>query len=350
MLSTQVIMDQKYTISMGPRGFTNGKTCSISVMRGHTKFSIKVESAQVEGTEFGKELSQQLEFGTDCAGSKCWNKPLFDHIYQHCLPLLERLAPEMVLKDLSLEGFLHSPSYNLEIVKGDDCSDSKGVRIKGGEECLYIPAFFTSPIRTVDLPKLDKTVPLFQACDIYIAPTLDEGEKEKTLESIQGRVVTAEGPLFFKPRAEPWEPEFERDLCTLSRIDAADLPARIKVPKLHSLVVSGENTIGMLMTMIPGVHLRSESLYDKHALHQKWEEQITAIVQELHAHDIVWGGVHPKNIVIDEAMDAWAVDFGGLNNPRFVDDEKRGTREGDWQGVTRVFQEWLPDPQRANKW
>jgi RIO-like serine/threonine protein kinase len=84
-------------------------------------------------------------------------------------------------------------------------------------------------------------------------------------------------------------------------------------------------------------------------LHKQWEEQLTVIVQELHAHDIVWGDVHPMNVVIDEEMNAWAIDFGGVNNAEFVDDEKRETIEGDWQGITRLFQEWLPDAKRRGQ-
>lgn len=168
--------------------------------------------------------------------------------------------------------------------------------------------------------------------------------------------MTAEGVLlYFKPRVEMRELEFERELRILSRIDEAGLSARIRVPRLQGIVVSDEKTaIGMLMTMITsseiGSHLRSPGLQSRHDLHKKWEEQLTTIVQELHAHGIVWGDVHPMNIVIDEAMNAWAIDFGGMNNVEFVDNEKRETIEGDWQGITRIFQEWLPNPQRRSKW
>jgi RIO-like serine/threonine protein kinase len=119
-------------------------------------------------------------------------------------------------------------------------------------------------------------------------------------------------------------------------------------------VVAGEDTIGMLMTLITsskvGTHLRSPGLQRMSEMHGKWEEQLTAIIKELHAHGIVWGDVHPMNIVIDEAMDAWAVDFGGMNNVEFVDNENRETVEGDWQGIARIFREWLPDPQRRRRW
>jgi tRNA A-37 threonylcarbamoyl transferase component Bud32 len=204
-------------------------------------------------------------------------------------------------------------------------------------------------MRTADVHALEscKAIPHFQACRTWIAPTRDEGNY---LDSVQGKVITAEGVLmYFKPRIEGRESEFERELQIMSRIDEAGLGARIRVPGLQGIVVSGENgerTMGMLMTLITspkmGTHLQSQGFQGKLELHKKWEEQVTAIVQELHANGIVWGDVNPMNVVIDEAMNAWVIDFGGMNNVEFVDDEKRETVEGDKQGIMRLFQEWLP--------
>jgi hypothetical protein len=53
------------------------------------------------------------------------------------------------------------------------------------------------------------------------------------------------------------------------------------------------------------------------------------------------------NVVIDENFDAWVIDFGGMNNVDFVDDENRETVRGDWQGVGKLFGQWLPS--RAGK-
>ncbi|KAG9192412.1 hypothetical protein G6011_11146 [Alternaria panax] len=128
------------------------------------------------------------------------------------------------------------------------------------------------------------------------------------------------------------ETELERGLRILTRIDEAGLSARRRVPRLQGVVVSGEVTIGMLMTLITSAsirsHLQSPGLQDRHELHKQWEEQLTATIQELHVHGIVWGDVHPMNVAIDEEMQAWAIDFGGMNNAEFVDDKKRKTTEG----------------------
>ena len=54
------------------------------------------------------------------------------------------------------------------------------------------------------------------------------------------------------------------------------------------------------------------------------------------------------NVVIDEGMNAQAIDFGDMNNVEFVDDDKRENMESYWQGI-RMFQEWLPNPQRRSQ-
>lgn len=341
-------MSQDHHISIGPTGFFNGKSCSVKVLRGHTQFHIEVTIEEVKSTNFGDALLQQIELLRELPWGKARDKPLIELIYQHCLPLIERLAPHTSLRDLSLETFLHSPTYNLELVNG---GIDKNVRIEGEDKCTYTPAFFTAPIRTSDLPGLCKAVPHFQARELCVAPATEEG---KSLDAIQGRVVTKEGGvLYFKPRVEMREPEFERELRVLSCIDGAGLATQLKVPKLQGIVVSeGGMAIGLLMTLITpskmGTQLRSSGLRGRIELHSKWERQIAGIVAELHRHGIVWGDVHPVNIFIDEAMDAWAIDFGGMNNIEFVDDEKRETVEGDWQGVTRLFRDWLPNVQRQS--
>ena len=105
----------------------------------------------------------------------------------------------------------------------------------------------------------------------------------------------------------------------------------------------------MLLEWIPpstmGEHLPSEGFWGQHDLHKKWHEQVIAMVEKLHKHRIVWGDVNLCNFAIDDALNAWLIDLGGLNNPEFVDDSKMETIEGDWQGVRRIFEEWLPNHQ-----
>jgi hypothetical protein len=182
-----ITMNQDYCINMGPFGFATEETCRMTVLRGYTRFEVRVEVTRVKGTSFGKELLQEMELRKGRPRGKANDQPLFDLIYQKCLPFLENLAPRTSLHDVSLEAFLHSPSYDLELTQEESDED---VRIVGEDKCLYMPAFFTSPMRITDLPGPCKAVPHFRARNIRIARTADEG---KALDGIQGRVVTAEG-------------------------------------------------------------------------------------------------------------------------------------------------------------
>jgi len=70
----------------------------------------------------------------------------------------------------------------------------------------------------------------------------------------------------------------------------------------------------------------------------------------LHNHGIVWGDVNYCNVVIDSEQDAWVIDFGGLNNTEFVNDDKAESVEGDWQSVGRLIGEFLPRRARGIPW
>ena len=70
-----------------------------------------------------------------------------------------------------------------------------------------------------------------------------------------------------------------------------------------------------------------------------------AIVKELHSHNIVWGDFQPGNIVIDKYFNAQVIEFSGGQAEGFVDRKKAGKKEGDWQGVQRIFYEWFNQPE-----
>ncbi|KAJ8114168.1 hypothetical protein OPT61_g3888 [Boeremia exigua] len=332
-------MLQVYRIELGPMGFVSEEMCHMSALRGVTRLSVTVQFAQVEGTHFGQELMQQIELWKGQEWGMIRDKPVVNLVWQHCLPLFKQLAPQTALEDLRLENFLQTPNFYIRAVNGagDD------IRFEGTTQCRYEPVFFTLPIRTSDLPEACDRIPHIKAEDISIAPILRDGE---SIDAIQGRVVTADGrSYYFKPRVDMREVEFERELQVLLRIRNTGLADQLRVPRLEGIVVSGENTIGMLINLINGTHLRSSEHIVRHDLHMRWEVQLKGIVQELHAHDIVWGDVHPMNMMIDTESNAWAIDFGGMNNAEFVDRENRETIEGDWQGLRRTFEDWLPNQQ-----
>lgn len=331
-------------IDAGPYGYFDDKEVQITVLCGHMEFTVYAAVERIRNTRFGEDLQKQTELCRGCTFGQYGSlQTPTDFLFQRCRPVLERLAPQTGLQDLSLESFLHVPNYHLELV-AQDAGDE--IDIIGQEECLFKPAFFVSPVLMAQLPGLPSNIPLFHASEVLIAPI----STRHSLISAQGRVSTKDGRiLYFKPRMELREPDFEREVRALLQITEADLGPKIRVPRLEGLVVSGDNdeiVMGILMTWIDspdmGCYLMSKGFWDKQELHKKWEMQVTATVRELHAHGIVWGDVNPMNVLIDENFDAWVIDFGGMNNIDFIDDENRETVKGDWQGVEKLFGQWLP--------
>jgi hypothetical protein len=60
------------------------------------------------------------------------------------------------------------------------------------------------------------------------------------------------------------EPDFEREILMLSRIATSKLSPDLRVPRLLGIVAGGDNreaTMGILVTMITGMDLRSPALH-----------------------------------------------------------------------------------------
>jgi hypothetical protein len=169
-----------------------------------------------------------------------------------------------------------------------------------------------TPMRIADLPPGPcRAIPRVLAKKTRVAPTRNA---EESLNSIQGEVITEHGvATYFKPQMDMRGPEFERELLVLSRMNELDLRPSIRVPNLEGLVASGNNgetTMGMLLTLI----MSEKDLRDS---------QLQS--------NIVWGDVNPSNVMIGDKTDAWLIDFGGMNNVEFVDEDIRETIEGDKQ-------------------
>jgi serine/threonine protein kinase len=181
-----------------------------------------------------------------------------------------------------------------------------------------------------------------KASDLRI---VSDTEWDDYMSEIPQKGISSDGTTkFFKPALD--KKQLLREVDMHLRIHQAVLQDTLKISNLHSIVVSTNTkmTIGLLLDLIPST---GDSLYSHQnsALasehHARWKQQITDTVEQLHAHDLVWGDVHPGNIVIDTSFNAWVVDFGGGSIVEFVPRKKAGMKEGDWQGVGKVFDEWI---------
>lgn len=132
-----------------------------------------------------------------------------------------------------------------------------------------------------------------------------------------------------------------KELAAYAKINGAQFGANVRVSGLLG-IVKDESTcriVGLLLSYIEcnNTTLLCAERGPEHAsLRQKWIQQITHSLRELHAHGIVWGDAKADNILIDKHDDAYLIDFGGGYTSGWVDKELSNTVEGDLQGLERI--------------
>lgn len=189
---------------------------------------------------------------------------------------------------------------------------------------------------------------------------------DQTSRLVPSRVSVNGTVYFFKPWISGREHGYHELLSYRKIMADADasppLLTDVRICRLHGLVIdsdddvlrhyplnhgeknySGIRLVGLLLTYIenrgtlkdlaPWSDCTNEDRF-------RWSRQIRHLVQCLHAAGVVWGDVKPGNVLVTGEGDACIVDFGGSYTQGWVDEDKRETVEGDWQGVQRI-DDWL---------
>lgn len=133
----------------------------------------------------------------------------------------------------------------------------------------------------------------------------------------------------------------EREIIAYTSIKRADLPKDVLVASLHGVVRTDDGLIlGLLLSYIDCDNGNLEWAMDNVAprnLRERWGGQITYTLKSLHEAGIIWGDAKAANVLIDGNQDAWIVDFGGSYTEGWVDKEKAGTIQGDFQGLAKIL-------------
>ncbi|KAF2724300.1 hypothetical protein K431DRAFT_310248 [Polychaeton citri CBS 116435] len=202
----------------------------------------------------------------------------------------------------------------------------------------YDYSYGVHPASFADLDARATAAEIIMADDLIVTHSGSDRNIENCVRTEDGRA------LFFRPRTDLTQPEFAREVSVLMRITELQLHQKAKLSNLTGLVMLEDGLIaGIAMPWLPALSLANEVNLCRYEYHTQWERQTRRIVETLHAHCIVWGDVNPHNILIDSALDAWAIDFGGNHNVDFIDSKNNETIKGDWQGVDRISREWLPE-------
>ena len=336
-------------------GWTLDDAAQITAACGPTTFIISVCFAEIERTSWGRSYLKAIGRLTsddheDAQPSSSHFPP--DPLLARCRALMLELAPVTSIQGLPIEELCSAPIYRLSIVS-TGAVDDDGVRIAEADPLSYGPSHDFSPMPVGELPISCSDIPRVPARTLRLV-TADGEADPRAATSPQGRVLAADGSaMYFKPRLAGREGQFQREAQILGRIAELGLYSMKahRFSRLLGIVVTGEHAelaVGIVLKLIPiGQHggdcLRG--VIQKHTeMHELWKTQVVAMVEALHAHGLVWGDVNAGNVVIDDQSNAWVIDFGGLNNPEFVDDGLAETEEGDRQGIGRLFDEWLLHP------
>ncbi|BCR92993.1 uncharacterized protein AKAW2_10039A [Aspergillus luchuensis] len=256
----------------------------------------------------------------------------WDWLVIPCTQYIRRNAPE-IQGPISLQSFTFPRAHALQLLPID-------------KSITAVPTVYrcfsksTLPTISASISGLPPGVPKVSAADVLIYQDPDS-EFDHTCD-IPRHVQVAERGLLFKPANNT--SAFINEVSALSRV--SELGLSINVSKLYAIVLSenGKIILGILIDWLPfgSRNLWSDELIQMKEYHAKWNGQILDTVEVLHSHDIIWGDVHPGNIVIDYDLNAWVVDFDGGYRSEFVDGKSAGTKQGDLEGIRNVFCNWLP--------
>ncbi|RFU31064.1 hypothetical protein B7463_g5292, partial [Scytalidium lignicola] len=254
----------------------------------------------------------------------------YDWALEPCLHLFETMAPEpeqnhaVTLRDYFYPQVLY---YSLHAIDGKlvpipskktNSMKPPGVELDDYTFCSVWPSFHPSKV------------------EICIA-----GPEDNICPSPSKVLVNGKTVCFFKPYGRGEVRLALRELENYRHIEESNLGHDVRICRLYGIVKDDIGRLmGLLLTYIDCdyVTLACAVQADTPAsLKQKWADQVTDTLAQLHQAGIVWGDAKPENVLIDGSDDAWIIDFGGGYTRGFVEKDKAGTVEGDLQGLDNII-------------
>ncbi|KAG9782651.1 hypothetical protein KCU75_g4835, partial [Aureobasidium melanogenum] len=303
-----------------------------------TQYSIRISLDALVGTEFHStyngllaKLNDKDEDGLPKNSPFEIFEALQGLVWKTCISVSEAYANTESLRLESLQDYVKPHTIHIAMIKdargeggvvakvvGDVSSNYPWSTARTAQTNNHITNSYgwdTAPIPNQDL-KLGHMVQIFQASELFITKKATKAGPMQQVHTITGT------QYFFKPRSDHMAPEFDREVSVLGEIISYGLDRTLKVSPLKGMVLLDNSIVaGMLFEWLEGSPLAENPGLSNPIFHKHWQEQVEAIVKELHRHKIVWGDVNVHNIFIDTNADAWVIDFGGNCNVQFIDEE-----------------------------
>ncbi|GAM87466.1 hypothetical protein ANO11243_054910 [Dothideomycetidae sp. 11243] len=296
------------------------------------QYQIETRQADLEDTSLWDEhidVEQLLDKDPRAAYRSGAVDALQTKIIRHCRPVIERFGLKSQDKARTLDEYHRMPTCRLRLTQVDGQIQplvvSGPVSDGWGPNGLHATNF--TNIHVPDGIAYHPSTDLWIQLDDDLLPPFIRGE----IKSTDGK------RYFFKPNDT--DEQFLRETNILLKIFELGLARKIRTSNIAALVYTDDRTniIGVLIEWNDARQIGDMMKTATHDDLARWKTQVLQSVEKLHQNEIVWGDVNLGNILIDADSNAWVVDYGGLYNPRFVDEENCETKVGDLQGVQRVF-------------
>ncbi|KAF2118029.1 hypothetical protein BDV96DRAFT_571286 [Lophiotrema nucula] len=322
------------SISVQAAVFGPDESYIVAVCMG-TRFDIEVRADNLQGSPYLDEyikLAAPLD-NSDFEDDEDAVEALLDWVYRPLRPRFQALTP-IDPHTITLQRSFFPPSIHVEVVVLDGVLTAKPVDDREmrwpTEGMIEWRESYASPY-----------IPRIKASDLTVVAA---HHNDNPTCDVPQRVRTKDGILrFFKDCTNT--SQILRELEIASRIWEQGLYENLRISRVHGIAMSDDDNymLGLVLDLIRTEHgnLNRPELKSQTHFHAKWAEQVRHIITVLHANDIVWGDVHPGNIVIDRNDDAWVVDFGGGYIEGFVPRKLKETKKGDWEGFNKIFKEWI---------
>ncbi|KAK3933808.1 hypothetical protein QBC46DRAFT_401172 [Diplogelasinospora grovesii] len=280
-----------------------------------------------------------------------------EHLRRPFEELMTHLAPNPPPE--YLHGYLYPPWFILEAVAESghvqphfNTALSRQEFVRPGD---YVDSKFLQPHLS---PLLDSKLNTYSSRQVQVL--------DHTSRLVPSRVLVDGTVYFFKPWVSGrvhgyYELQSYRKILAAAEA-SPPLLTDARICRLHGLIIDedddvlqhyhldsdekdypGTRLVGLLLTYIEnkGTLVDLAPWSDcKNEDRSRWSGQICESVKCLHAAGVAWGDAKPENVLVDKEGNAYLIDFGGSFTPGWVDEDKRETVEGDWQGVQRI-NDWL---------
>ncbi|KAK3329170.1 hypothetical protein B0H66DRAFT_466373 [Apodospora peruviana] len=331
---------KRFDIRVSPSNFRKSP-CRTQELYNHLGFLMADDQDSVE---YYDDQDQSRDRSMDGIGYRFQGVTVYDCFawaVDPCFDALERLAPPppRSLK-LTLNHFYATESFKCDLLAVGDRLFPGSVEPR--QNRLEDPIHQTEHLDSA-LPWTTTSFPFFRPEDVQVIHNFDSGPHE-IFDSDPERVRVGRKDLFFKaldPDNSHLDLIVRREIAVYEKIAANPNLAGLRISRLYGLVCNERNQLmGLLLHLIDTETPLSCAVGPDtpQTAKDRWSRQIRTTVAAFHEAGIVWGDAHPGNILIDDHLDAWIVDFGGGWTEGWVDRDKAETREGDLQGIERILE------------